>query len=657
MMTLLLLSVALLILTSLLCPFLRKVKSAGAWGASIACLVGLVPALACLVNGRTESFHLPWSVPGGSFYVTLDPLSAFFLVPLFLLSLLSAIYGNGYLAHSHGGKEGRTTWPFYNMLVASMVMVVIARNGVLFLVAWEMMSLSSFFLVTFEDDKESVRAAGLTYLIAAHLGTACLIPMFLLLAGNNGPLDFDAMDGALLTSGTASAVFLLAFAGFGTKAGFMPFHVWLPEAHPAAPTHVSALMSGVMITTGIYGLVRVLTFLPEPLLWWGILLTTIGIISGILGVLFALAQHDLKRLLAYSTVENVGIIGIGLGMGLIGLSLHIPVLATLGFAGALLHVLNHALFKGLLFLGAGAVLQAAGSVAPDRLGGLLKRMPVTGLCFLVGAAAICGLPPLNGFVSEFLIFFASFQAVLMPGAAGIPALAAVAALAVIGCLAAACFAKAFGIVFLGEPRHTAADAAREAAPAMTVPQAILAGLCVAIGLAPLFVLPLLAGPVSALPGLDAAAVAGAFALPVSVLTRLSVAAAVLIGFALLLLALRSRRLSAHAPAQSVTWDCGYARPKPRMQYTASSFVQPLTAFFAPLLGTHTHTQAPRSLFPRFASFESSTPDAVSGKFYAPLFRAMTRGFSHIRWFQHGRIQLYILYITVTLIVLLLWKTG
>jgi hydrogenase-4 component B len=359
------------------------------WGTGIACGLGSIPAVLSLTSGTTFSLAWAWAVPFGAFHIAVDPLSAFFLLPLFILSILAAVYGLEYLEHGHVGQSAGTSWFFFNLLTASMILVVVSRNAVLFLLAWEAMTLASFFLVTFEDDQKAVRRAGMIYLIATHVGTACLLVLFVLLGSDSGTLDFDrfAAGGILLPS----VVFILAVIGFGTKAGFIPLHVWLPEAHPAAPSHVSALMSGVMIKLGIYGLVRVMTFLGTPLIWWGWLLVAIGITSGIIGVVFALAQHDLKRLLAYHSVENIGIIALGMGLGLLGMSLGLPFLAVLGWAGALLHVLNHALFKGLLFLGAGAVLNATGTRDLDHLGGLLKRMPSTGICFLIGPFAGCRL--------------------------------------------------------------------------------------------------------------------------------------------------------------------------------------------------------------------------------------------------------------------------
>ncbi|HPT00812.1 MAG TPA: proton-conducting transporter membrane subunit, partial [Candidatus Aminicenantes bacterium] len=371
-------------------------------------LLAMPPVLSALLGKEVPLLELPWSLPFGSLTMRLDPLSALFALTILVVSALAALYGIGYF--SPIPKRGNLSlyWFNFSTLVVSMLVVITARNGLLFLLAWELMSLSSFFLVLFEKDDAMVRRAGWTYLIATHIGTAFLLVFFLLLgARSGGTLEFGAFKGSVLLPGTAGVAFLLALVGFGTKAGFMPLHVWLPEAHPAAPSNVSALMSGVMIKTGIYGLVRSLTFLGTPAPWWGWVLLAVGAFSGILGVLFALAQHDLKRLLAYHSVENIGIIALGIGLGVFGLSCHNPLLIYLGFAGGLFHVVNHALFKSLLFLGAGSVLHSAGTREIDILGGLLKRMPTTGTTFLIGSVAICGLPPLNGFASEFMIYLAS----------------------------------------------------------------------------------------------------------------------------------------------------------------------------------------------------------------------------------------------------------
>jgi formate hydrogenlyase subunit 3/multisubunit Na+/H+ antiporter MnhD subunit len=408
-----------------------------------------------------------------------------------------------------------------------------------------------------------------------------------------------------------------------------------------------------MIKTGIYGVLRVLTWLGAPPPWWGWTLVGIGITSGILGVLFALAQHDLKRLLAYHSVENIGIIALGLGVGLVGVSAGLPMLAAVGFAGGLLHVANHAIFKSLLFLGAGAVLHGAGTREMDHLGGLLKRMPHTGACFLCGAVAISGLPPLNGFVSEFLIFLGALHAGVSAGlSVAIPALAVMTALALIGGLAAACFTKAFGVVFLGEPRSEHAKHAHEAGLAMRVPMVLLAAACALIGLsAPLVVNAL--GPVLAVLG-GADAPLSAASPPLWTITGLAAGLWVLIG---LLAWLRVRLLSQRTTAASVTWGCGYIRPTARMQYTSSSFAQPLTQLFAPVLRPVVRVIVPLGLFPRSASFASETPDLAHRGLFVPIFARVDRASAKLRWMQHGNMQLYVLYIAVTLLVLLVWKLG
>jgi NADH:ubiquinone oxidoreductase subunit 5 (subunit L)/multisubunit Na+/H+ antiporter MnhA subunit len=451
---------------------------------------------------------------------------------------------------------------------------------------------------------------------------------------------------------------LLAVIGFGTKAGFIPLHTWLPEAHPAAPSHVSAVMSGIMIKTGIYGLVRTLTFLGAPAEWWGWTLVGVGAASGVLGVLLALAQHDLKRLLAYHSLENIGIIALGLGLGLVGLSRGDPTLAVLGFAGGLLHVVNHAMFKGLLFLGAGAVAHATGTREIDRLGGLIKKMPWTAGTFLIGSAAISALPPLNGFVSEFLIYLGSFSAVATsPVAVAIPTLIAVAALALIGGLAAACFAKAFGVVFLGEARSEEVRRAHEAPAPMRAAMIALAACCVLLGLLSAVVVPRLAPAISVATGLPLEAARQPLAYAGGPLLWITAGAAVLLAVLGGLTLLRRKLLAGRQVGQAGTWDCGYAAPTARMQYTASSFAQPLTDLFRLFLRTRRTGKEPEGLFPKEASLETHTPDVFRDGLFRPAFLGAAWLMTRLRWLQHGRLQLYVLYIVLTLLVLLVWKLG
>jgi formate hydrogenlyase subunit 3/multisubunit Na+/H+ antiporter MnhD subunit len=635
----------------------QKFSWLGACTVVVAAIAGCIPAIQVLLGGATEQFHFPWPVPYGEFFIELDPLSAWFLLPTLLLSALCAIYGVGYLRSWQGKRSLGPVWFFYGLLVLGMVLVLLARNAVLFLFAWELMAVASFFLVTFEHERASVRKAGWIYFVATHLGTAFLLAFFLLLARETGSMDFNVwVKQGIHTQGLAGILFLLAVVGFGTKAGFMPFHVWLPEAHPAAPSHVSALMSGVMIKTGIYGLLRAFTFLGAPPLWWGWGLIAIGLTSGVLGVLFALAQHDLKRLLAYHSVENIGIMALGLGVGLLGMNTGSSVLIVLGFGGALLHVLNHALFKGLLFLGAGAVLHGTKTLEIDHLGGLLKRMPWTAAIFLIGAVAISGLPPLNGFVSEFLIFFGAFKGgILFGGAIAASLLALIAGLALIGGLAVACFTKAFGIVFLGEPRNEHVARAQEAGWTMRLPMLALATGCVLIGLLAPVVVESLQTVLESFTRLEPVAVSENLATVASPLTFVLIGTGAFLFLLLSLILLRRGLLTGRRVEQSTTWGCGYAQPTSRIQYTASSFAQPLTDLFKPLLGTRKRILKPQGIFPPEAALETMTPDISNEEMYRPMFERAEAWLSRLRWLQHGNVQLYVLYIAATLIVLLVWK--
>ncbi len=629
----------------------------GAGGAVVGCLAGLIPAASILWTGNAQEMHTAWDVPFGSFFLRIDALSAFFLVPLFVLCALAAVYGSQYMMAYRDRKNLGAFWFFFNILIAGMVLVIVARNGVLFLIAWEAMSLSSFFLVTFENEKESACRAGWIYLVATHLGAAFLFVLFLMLGGQAGAgsLDFDVFVAARThMAPIAGVAFVFALIGFGAKAGFIPFHVWLPEAHPAAPSHVSAIMSGVMIKTGIYGLLRTLTFLGNPAPWWGWVLIGIGVSSGILGVLFALAQHDLKRLLAYHSVENIGIIALGLGLGLLGLAMNRPALAVLGFGGGLLHVVNHALFKGLLFLGAGSVLHATGTLEIDRLGGLIKRMPWTAATFLVGAVAITGLPPLNGFVSEFAIYVGAFAVVGEPafGAAGA---AVIVGLALIGGLAAACFTKAFGVIFLGEPRSEHSTRAHETGWGMRAPMAILAAGCLLIALFAPQAMGVTGHAVSAVTGYSFDQVKESMAFATGPLSAIIPILFLFVFLIALLVWVRRRLLAGRTVGEAGTWDCGYTRPTARMQYTASSFAQPLMLMFKTFLRRRIELDEPEGLFPAHAALRTETEDFFHHNVYRPVFSAIAWLVLRLRWLQEGHVQLYIFYIAVTLLILIIWN--
>lgn len=651
----------LIIAGAFLSLFLQKLPRArrltGPLSAIAGSIIGIFPALHCLATGHTAVLKLPWQMPLGSLSLSLTPLSAVFILPILIVSGLSAAYGYEYLKNSGAYKNLGLHWFFFNILTASMLIVVTAGNAILFLLAWEVMSLSSFFLVMFESTNRDVRKAGWLYLTATHIGSAFLLVLFMIMGQAAGSFDFNMFSLNGTSPAVIAIVFIFALIGFGTKAGFIPLHIWLPEAHPAAPSHVSALMSGVMIKTGIYGIIKILTFITNPLPWFGWTLIAIGTVSGIIGVLMAISQHDLKRLLAYSSVENIGIISIGLGAGLLGLAHNSSILAFLGFAGALAHVINHSFFKSLLFLGAGAVLHSAKTRDMDKLGGVLKKMPVTALAFLAASVSICGIPPFNGFISEFLIYSGAITGIAAntSGALHSAGLVIMTAMALIGGLALACFTKAFGIVFLGEPRTSCVMQAHEPGRMMQIPMITLAVFCLATGLAgPFFIRMIEPAALSIMP--SSALLSGQPRLiPIDALKGITTGAAILTGLAACIAIIRFRLLASRTIGSTVTWDCGYARPHPRMQYTASSFTAPLTRLFFTLIRTSRRFHTEPGLFPGSASFSSETRDAYSERIYKPVLNAIHALLSGFRWIQHGRLNLYILYIVATLILLLIWN--
>jgi formate hydrogenlyase subunit 3/multisubunit Na+/H+ antiporter MnhD subunit len=524
----------------------------------------------------------------------------------------------------------------------SLALVVTARSAMPFLIAWELMAIFAYFLVTFESEREETRRAGLIYLVATHTGTLALIALFAYWGQRAGGLTFEALAAAGRLPAGGALVFALALFGFGFKAGVVPLHFWLPGAHAAAPSHVSALMSGVLIKMGVYGLLRVVSLTGAPPAWWGWLVLCLGVGSAILGVLWALTQHDLKRLLAYHSVENIGIILMGMGIGALGARFEAPLVAALGFAGAVLHALNHALFKSLLFLGAGAVQRATGTRVIDRLGGLAHRMPYTWIAFLIGSAAIVGLPPLNGFVSEWLVY----QGLLRSADLG-PARAAlfgVAGLALVGALALACFAKVGGAMFLGLPRTASARAGREPGAGLLLPMFVLVLACVAIGLAPaLAVGPALraGAEVGGIGGESPAATALAPGL--SAISLLALALVVLAGLGWWL---RDRRLARRPVMRDETWGCGSARPGPRQQYTAASFAAPLAAAYGAISGVRLVREA--------GGLHTHPREIVLDHLALPLWSRVRALAGRLRPIHHGRLWAYLLYLLGTLLALLVY---
>jgi hydrogenase-4 component B len=610
---------------------------------------GLAAAAGILLRGSpSETIEMVWRLPVGELLFRLDPLSAFFLIPLLIVMFCISLYACGYCSTSPENRGEALLTFSTGLIAAAIVMLLLAVSGITLLIFWEAMALLVFLAMCLEHGRPEVRAASLHYLVASHVSTLALYILFAQIS-RGGSFEFPGV-GSLDPAGAASlGILLTALIGFGIKAGIMPLHIWLPSAHANAPSHISAIMSGVVIKTGIYGLIRVLSFYSAPPLWWGLLILCLGIISAVAGVLFAIGQHDLKRLLAYHSIENIGIIVIGIGVALIGLSTGNHILFVLGMAGALLHVLNHALFKSLLFLGAGAVIHITGTRDIDRMGGLSRALPLSSMAFMTGAVAICGLPPLNGFVSEFLVYLGIFKGFGTTSGGGAAFLALAApALALTGGLALACFVKVFGCVFLGEPRMALPEAHENSA--MTSAMMVLSGLCLLIGVLPIFATRLIEPVIGSifprqqvlLPSIQTTAH----------LYGLSIAAAILILVIILLVVFYVNRLKSAPIGESGTWDCGYAAPAASMQYTASSFAGILVGIFSTILRPERHEPVINTLFPAEESFSSHVPEVVLEKGILPFLVAADRLLAMVRRLQNGQLNHYILYIFAALIVLL-----
>ena len=589
----------------------------------------------------------------------LDGLGAVFLAASSAVAAAGSVYGVPYHPQAALGGRAVRLQIFYGLAVGGMALVVASSHAIVFLVGWEVMALSNFFLVLTDDERPEVQRSAFLYLAATHVGTLALFALFALHGQAAGSFDFAAWTGLPATGVFGARVFALVLLGFGLKAGLVPLHFWLPPAHAAAPSHVSALMSGVVVKMGLYGILRVAGLLDAPPVAWGWALIGLGGVSAVLGVAFALAQHDLKRLLAYHTVENVGIIALGTGVALLGRARAEPALVLLGFSGAALHVVNHALFKGLLFLGAGAVQHATGTREIDHLGGLARGMRGTAVLFTVGAAAIAGLPPLNGFVSEWLVALGFLHGLGRPGGDALSFLVLGApVLALVGGLAAACFAKVVGVVFLGSPRSSHAAHAHEAPLAMLVPMAVLAAACAAIGLAPAVLVAPLRGAAAAWARVDPALLAEPAARAAAGATRVSLVAAALVALVALAVVVRRGLLARQAatPTPVETWGCGFAAPTARMQYTGSSFAALLLQRFSWAMvfrGTAPRLGGP---FPRAGehAFRTEVPDPVLDLTLLPAARGWTWLATQTRGLYLRRIQFQMLLVLLTLIAILSW---
>jgi hydrogenase-4 component B len=601
---------------------------------------------------------LPLGLPGLPFHLRLDPLAGFFLLLLGAVAAGVSVYSIGYF-RAETAPRLRLICLQYHVFVAAMALVILADDAYLFMVAWETMALASYFLVTTDHDRPAIRSAGFLYLLVAHIGAIAVLLCFGVMAVGGGDFTFDALREAELSPFWASAAFVLAFFGFGAKAGIVPLHIWLPEAHPAAPSPVSALMSGVMIKTAIYGMVRVSYDLLGAVRWeWGMLVLVVGASTTLFGVLFALMQHDLKRLLAYHSVENIGIILLGLGMSMVFFGFGHPQAGTLGLIAALYHTLNHAVFKGLLFLGAGSILHATGLRDLNAMGGLIRSMPATAFYFLVGALAISALPPLNGFVSEWLTFQAALQAPLLEHGVVrslVPLFAAILALA--GALTAMCFVKVYGVAFLGRARQHSDLSIRDAGLSERLGMAWLTAGCFVLGLFPAATLLMLNRVGASLTGRSLSEEAlGSSWLWLVPTAQAQASYSPLIFFAVVLavvlITMRLVRVFYHGRIRVADpWDCGFPEQTARMQDTADAFGQPIRHVFGPLYLMRQHLPAPGEPQPKYSI---EVEDRHWYWLYLPVARLAEYASSKVALLQRGRISTYLMYSFLTLIVLLVF---
>lgn len=662
------LSLLLYLAGALLSLLLARRETLAIYAAGLASLLGgvagLLAAAPTLLGGDVITFVTAGPFPFAAFSLRLDPLAAFMLMVISLLVVITALYSLAYVQE----YKGRGAWAmgvFMNLFIASMVALVVVDNAFYFIIFFEMMSLASYFLVISDQDDDAI-SAGLLYFLIAHAGSVLIMIAFFLLYRQSGSLEFAAFRQTHPQPLMASIIFLLAFFGFGAKAGMLPLHGWLPRAHPAAPSHASALMSGVMVKIGIFGIIKVgIDLLGASQLWWGVVVLGFGAVSSVLGVLYALAEHDIKRLLAYHTVENIGIILMGVGVGMIGIASHQPVLAALGLLGALYHLLNHAIFKGLLFLGAGAVIYRLHTKDMEKMGGLARMMPYTALAFLVGCMAISALPPFNGFVSEWFTYQSLFT--MTKDGNFIIRLAgpiAIVMLAITGALAAMCFVKVYGISFCGLPRTEKAALAREVPWPMTVAMLLLALLCLTLGIGATHVAPVIARIATSLitttpvPALQVAQ--GAVLFPQhssqAMLSTLYIFCGLLILPLVILLVAslyRGSRLAFRHGGDP--WACGYAYEQ-AMTVSAGGFTQPLRMMFAPLYRIR-KTLDPAPMMQRALESSVSSAGRVEpvwdDKVVAPIIRLIQWLSQRIQWLQQGDFRLYCLYVVAALVILLI----
>jgi hydrogenase-4 component B len=599
------------------------------------------------LTGINTLLTFPGSFVTGLIPVRIDALSAWFILVINFTFLTGVIYGFHYMKAYKSQKANLSIhWIAFILVHTSLIIITAIQNSLAFLIIWEVMALSSFLLVIFEHYNKGTLKAGINFLIQSHISILFLMLPFIGVAIKMNSYDFTAItaysqQNPLLTN---LGLFLCFFTGFAIKAGFVPFHTWLPYAHPAAPAHVSGVMSGVIIKIGIYGILRMLLLIKSDYMTVGYIILFFSVISGIYGVMLAILQHNLKKLLAYHSIENIGIIGIGIGLGCIGLGTGNQLLSMLGFAGALLHTLNHSLFKSLLFYSAGNVYQATHTMDIEHLGGIAKRMPHTSILFLIAALAICGLPPFNGFVSEFLIYSGMFSglhtATLMPLWALI---FSIFGLALIGGLALLCFTKAFGTVFLGTPRMKMEHSVIEARIGSILPMYVGVALIILIGLFPTFFVKALSLPVGLFASKIGSIQQAEELYSLDTLNMISLCALGIFSLAGLIYFIRWRVTSSKQLVINTTWGCGYIAPTSKIQYTASSFVRTYRKLAEPLLSIEKKKKDIHGIFPDHGQHETHPYDKVESLLIDFPLKVIRRFINRFSFLQNGVLQIYILY--------------
>lgn len=639
---------AIILVTLILIPFLKvRLKGIVTFLAVVlnAIITGYYAVLS--LTGRTFLAELPGSLITGTIPLRLDALAGWFILIINLVFITGGFYGFFYLkAYKSQVRNLGLHAVCFVLQHASILCSVVVQNSIAFLIAWEMLALTSFLLIIFEREKETTIAAGLNYLVQSHFSFIFLVIGFIWVAQKTGSYDFNAVTAYAnsLSPGASMLLFMIFFTGFAFKSGFVPFHTWLPHAHPAAPSHVSGMMSGVVIKAGIYGIFRMLLLIKTDYTTIGYIILGVSVISGLYGVMLAIVQHDLKKLLAYHSIENIGIIGLGIGIGCIGLGSGNYLIAMLGFAGALLHTLNHALFKSLLFYAAGIVYQATHTLNIEHLGGLIKKMPQTAVLFLIAAIAISGIPPFNGFISEFLIYSGLYYWLQEASLASlICCLFMIMGLVLIGGLALLCFTKAFGIVFLGSPRHEFQHEVREAPFMQLLPLYLIALLIVAIGLFPGPFLNLIMAPVSLFPGIQGALEGVPRENAAGIMQHISWAMWGLILLTSLILLVRKLAMQKREVTLDSTWGCGYVAPTAKQQYTASSFVKTYSQLNRATLSIRKHEKRIDGLYPGEAHYETHAYDQLEKWLIDKPLKGIETFMGWFRFFQNGRLQSYILY--------------